>query len=79
MKDWPAFIVLKSKIDDFNQTCPLLELMADKSMKERHWKRLETLLGMIHNMSELALLYALVSVLCSSHFSSSRLCIGCGI
>ncbi|XP_075973556.1 dynein heavy chain 8, axonemal kl-3 [Anticarsia gemmatalis] len=41
MKDWPAFIELKNKIDDFNQTCPLLELMADKAMKERHWKRLE--------------------------------------
>ncbi|KAJ8736206.1 hypothetical protein PYW08_006862 [Mythimna loreyi] len=47
MKDWPAFIVLKSKIDDFNQTCPLLEMMADKSMKERHWKRLETLLDCV--------------------------------
>ncbi|XP_022821404.1 dynein heavy chain 8, axonemal-like [Spodoptera litura] len=44
MKDWPAYIVLKNKIDDFNQTCPLLELMADRSMKERHWKRLEELL-----------------------------------
>lgn len=44
MKDWPAFIDLKNKIDDFNQTCPLLELMADKSMKDRHWKRLENLM-----------------------------------
>ncbi|XP_047042441.1 dynein axonemal heavy chain 8-like [Helicoverpa zea] len=47
MKDWPAFLVLKSKIDDFNQTCPLLEMMADKSMKERHWKRLENLLNCV--------------------------------
>ncbi|CAH0592601.1 unnamed protein product [Chrysodeixis includens] len=45
MKDWPAFIVLKQKIDDFNQTCPLLELMADKAMKERHWTRLEKLMN----------------------------------
>lgn len=45
MKDWPAFIELKTKIDDFNQTCPLLELMADKSMKDRHWRRLEKLLS----------------------------------
>lgn len=45
MKDWPAFIELKNKIDDFNQTCPLLELMADKAMKDRHWRRLEALMG----------------------------------
>ncbi|GBP33368.1 Dynein heavy chain 5, axonemal [Eumeta japonica] len=47
MKDWPAFVELKKKIDDFNETCPLLQLMADKSMKERHWKRLEQLMGCV--------------------------------
>lgn len=45
MKEWPAFIELKKKIDDFNQTCPLLELMADKAMKDRHWRRLEKLMS----------------------------------
>lgn len=40
MKDWPAFLDLSKKIDDFNETCPILELMANKSMKERHWKRI---------------------------------------
>lgn len=43
MKDWPAFLDLKKKIDDFNETCPLLELMANKAMKERHWKRIAKL------------------------------------
>ncbi|XP_072395911.1 dynein axonemal heavy chain 8 [Diabrotica undecimpunctata] len=45
MKDWPAYIELKNKIDDFNETCPLLEMMANKAMKERHWKRLTNLTG----------------------------------
>ena len=41
MKEWQAFNDLKKKIDDFNELCPLLERMLDKSMKERHWKRIE--------------------------------------
>lgn len=40
MQAWPAYIDLKKKIDDFNETCPLLEMMANKSMKDRHWENL---------------------------------------
>jgi len=43
MREWPAYIDLKKKIDDFNEMCPLLELMADKAMKDRHWQRLSEL------------------------------------
>ncbi|CAL7938026.1 unnamed protein product [Xylocopa violacea] len=43
MRDWPAFIDLKKKIDDFNETCPLLELMANKAMQPRHWERMSKL------------------------------------
>ena len=43
LKEWQAYNELKKKIDDFNESCPLLELMADKAMKHRHWERLENL------------------------------------
>ncbi|XP_071957073.1 dynein axonemal heavy chain 5-like [Antedon mediterranea] len=43
LKDWQAFLDLKKKIDDFNECCPLLELMANKAMKTRHWDRLAKL------------------------------------
>ena len=41
MKEWPAFFALKKTIDDFNEVCPLLELMSNKAMKTRHWERIE--------------------------------------
>ena len=43
LKEWPAFIALKKTIDDFSDMCPLLELMANKAMKVRHWGRISDL------------------------------------
>lgn len=40
LKEWPAFNTLKKTIDDFNDMCPLLELMSNKAMKPRHWQRI---------------------------------------
>lgn len=45
MKDWQAYKDLKVKIDDFNDTCPLLEMMTSKSMQDRHWERISKLTG----------------------------------
>ena len=32
-------------MDDFSEACPLLEMMSNKAMKERHWERIGTLTG----------------------------------
>jgi dynein heavy chain len=45
MSDWLAYKDLKKKIDNVNMTCPLLELMANKAMKDHHWQKISALTG----------------------------------
>ena len=41
LKEWQAFLDLSQRIADFSECCPLLELMSNKAMKQRHWDRIE--------------------------------------
>ncbi|XP_057271369.1 dynein axonemal heavy chain 8 isoform X1 [Pezoporus wallicus] len=45
LKHWQAFLDLKEKIDSFNESCPLLEMMNNKAMKQRHWDRIAETTG----------------------------------
>lgn len=50
LKDWQAFEDLKKTIDDFNEMVPLLELMTNKAMKQRHWNRMAEVTGHVFDI-----------------------------
>lgn len=50
LKEWQAFEELRKTIDDFNDMVPLLELMANKAMKPRHWQRMTEVTGHVFDI-----------------------------
>ena len=52
LKEWPAFYALKKTIDDFNDICPLLELMSNKAMKFRHWQKIQEVMAYKFDMEK---------------------------
>ncbi|XP_029359358.1 dynein heavy chain 5, axonemal isoform X2 [Echeneis naucrates] len=66
LKEWQAFLDLKKTVDEFSECCPLLELMTNKAMMTRHWKRITEVTGhtfevetdtfKLHNIMEAPLL-----------------------
>ena len=45
LRGWDAYIELKKTVDDFLETLPLVEQLANPALRPRHWKALEELTG----------------------------------
>jgi dynein heavy chain len=44
-KQYPAYKELKQRLDDMETVLPLVEMLGDRSIKERHWEQLIELTG----------------------------------
>ena len=77
LKEWPAFHSLKKTIDDFNEICPLLELMSNKAMKFRHWERIQGITNHVFDLErkDLALQHIMEAPLLENKEEIEDVCI----
>ncbi len=45
LREWPAYLDCKKRIEDFLLLVPLLESLLHKAMRPRHWEALQTITG----------------------------------
>ena len=50
LKKCLAFTTLEKKIQDFERSLPIVELMAHPAMQKRHWMHLETITNYKYNI-----------------------------
>lgn len=80
LKEWQAYEDLRKTIDDFNETCPLLELMANKAMQSRHWDRIAKITGHVFDIeSDSFLLRNLMEAPLLKYKEDIEVGVGCSI
>ena len=52
LREWPAFVDCKTTIDTFLAGLPLLQSLAHKSMRPRHWKEVMRVTATELNLAE---------------------------
>ncbi|KAI8811565.1 dynein heavy chain and region D6 of dynein motor-domain-containing protein [Cladochytrium replicatum] len=50
IKDWDAFLELKKIVDNLTAVVPLLELMSNKAMQQRHWDAIQNITNTRFNL-----------------------------
>ena len=52
LREWDAYVDLRKKIDEFLEMLPFIQALTDKSMRDRHWKALQEIVGVKLNLRE---------------------------
>ena len=52
LREWDAYVDLRKKIDEFLEMLPFIQALTDQSMRDRHWKALQEIVGVKLNLRE---------------------------